>query len=143
MHKAAFAGAFALALFGSISVSGTNEALAAGPAIAAAQHGVVVTDAHIARIRAALRLTPAQQPYWPPVEAALRNVVLPPAPARPAGGLLQEIRNNAGAAYAGMATLKRLAAIATPLIRRLDPSQKRDAVQAARSMGFGHLARAF
>jgi hypothetical protein len=131
MHKSVLAGAVALALLGTLSFTGTHSAQAAGPA-AAAQAGMVVTDAHIAHLKAALRLTPAQEPYWPAVESALRNVVLP----GPSGGLLQEVRNN-------VAVLKRLAQIATPLVRTLDATQKRSAVQAARAMGFGHLARAF
>jgi hypothetical protein len=140
MHKSVLAGAVALALLGTLSIS-MNEAQAAGPAVA--RHGIVVTDVHIAHIKAALRLTPAQEPYWPAVESALRSVVLPPPPARPAGGLLQEIRNNAGLTAQTVAALRRLARIATPLIRTLDATQKRSAVQAARAMGFGHLARAF
>ena len=34
-----------------------------------------VTEGHIARLRAALRLTAAQQHFWPAVESALRNSV--------------------------------------------------------------------
>ena len=56
MMKAALAGAIMLAAIGATSVS-------ADPA-----------HSQIAQVKSMLRLTPAQERYWPPVEAALRNL---------------------------------------------------------------------
>jgi hypothetical protein len=127
MKKAALVGAVALALV-SFSLAGTGGAAAQ----TAGGGRVVVTEAHIAYIKQALQLTPGQQPYWLPVEAALRS--LTQSQARSSGGLLS---------FAGdMDALRRVAATATPLLRMLRPAQKQNAIMAARAMGFSHLVAA-
>jgi hypothetical protein len=130
MYKSIFA-AVALALAVSF----------AGPATAQTARAAGVTDAHINYIKAVLKLTPAQQNYWPPVEAALRNLGRPQAAAT--AGMLQKVGQRGAALVVDMAQIRKLASVASPLIKSLNPTQKKDAVGAAKAMGFGHLAAAF
>jgi hypothetical protein len=130
MKKTALMGAIALALTSSFSIVGASGA--AAQTVTVRGGGIVITEAHIAYIRQALALTPAQQPYWEPVETALR--ALAQSQAQSGGGLV----GLAGTAE----SLRKITAIATPLVRLLHPAQKRNAIVAARAMGFGHLAAA-
>ena len=70
MWKAGIAGALALATIGS-SLSLAGESRARHEFRPAARTGVVLTNAQIARIKTVLKLTRAQEQYWPPVAAAL------------------------------------------------------------------------
>lgn len=102
----------------------------------------VVTEGHIARLRAALRLTPAQLPYWAPVESALNELVRQQARGEAAGASAKF--SDRSAAIAATATqLRRLKAIAMPLIQTLDDNQKREAIAFARQLGFQQLVAAF
>jgi hypothetical protein len=98
------------------------------------QDRVILTSADIVHIKAVLKLTREQEPYWPPVEAALRAIT---------GYGAQ------GAAWApqppvlDQAKMQRLAAAAAPLLMRLDDAQKRAAAALARSVGLGPLLAAF
>ena len=83
MLKAALAGAFALATIGCLSVAsgGIRVTQAAAQEMASVQEttgsvgGVVVTEAKIARLKRALRLTAEQEVHWHPVEASLRRLM--------------------------------------------------------------------
>ena len=131
ISKTALAGAVALALVSSFSFAGTTSA-AAQQTVAVRGGGIALTEAHIAYIRQALALTPHQQPYWQPVEAALRGLVQ--SQGRSPGGL---------AGLAGdVSMVRRIASLAMPLVRVLSPAQKRNAIMAARAMGFGNFAAA-
>ena len=99
--------------------------------------GIVVKESHIARLKAVLNLTPEQRPYWAPVEAALRALVR--GQEASAGGIVQ----RASAAAADALKLRRLAAVARPLIKVLDDEQKRDAMVLARNLGFDRVMAAF
>ena len=66
MWKGALAGAFALVTIGSFSISDHGIALKT-----AAAQDVVLHESDIARLKSALKLTPAQEPHWHPVEASL------------------------------------------------------------------------
>ncbi len=102
----------------------------------------VVTEGHIARLRAALRLTPAQLPYWAPVESALNDLARQQARGEAAGSSAKF--SDRSAAIAATATqLRRLKAIAMPLIQTLDDNQKREAIAFARQLGFQQLVAAF
>ena len=68
MWKAALAGVVTLAVMSSFSLS--HDGL--GMARAAAQD-IVVTEGRIARLKNALKLTPAQERHWQPLEASLRS----------------------------------------------------------------------
>jgi hypothetical protein len=116
MLKAALVGAMALATVGTLpalAIDSANESAQ----VQTASAGFAVTSGHIARLKAALNLTPAQERHWGAVESALRALVRVDA-----------------------AGLKRLLAAAQPLIRTLDPEQKQQAVTLARALGIGNLA---
>ena len=87
------------------------------------------TVGHIARLRAILKLTPAQQPHWLPVEVALSDLAR------------QQARGLSIAATT--MHLRRIKSIAMPLIMTLDDNQKRDAIAFSRTMGFQQLVAAF
>jgi hypothetical protein len=111
---------------------------------ATTQHrGPVIKEAHIARLRAALNLTPEQQKYWAPVESALRALARQQAREEASAGVVQRMSDRASAMAGTAVHLKRLVSAAAPLIKVLDESQKRSAMTFARNAGFGHLAQAF
>ena len=115
MRRLVLAGAFALAMLGS-TVAWAGE------------HGLVVTEGHIAQFKATLNLTADQERYWAPIAATLRDIAR---------------RQNAQSATLDGGSLKRLVVSAMPLFRRLDTEQKRDAMALARSLGVSSLASAF
>ena len=125
MWKAALVGAIALAAVGTTQVS-------AEP---------VVSSAHIGQLKSMLRLTPAQERYWPPVEAALRSLARQSADDEN-DGLVQKVRSRASAMASNAAGVRRAWAAARPLIRVLDEEQKQSVMGLARSLGMGHLASA-
>jgi len=88
-----------------------------------------ITTSHIARLRATLNLTSAQQSLWAPVEVALSELAR------------QQARG--GDTNAMMAQLRRVKAIAMPLIKSLDEGQKHSAMTFARNFGFQQLVTAF
>src|SRR5689334_11068051 len=73
MWKTARVVALALAMFGSMSFAHNGFAAANAEELTSAS-GVVVTDATIARLKAALRLSPAQETHWRTLEATLRHL---------------------------------------------------------------------
>ena len=102
--------------------------------------GAILTlkESDVGRLRAALNLTPEQQPHWGPVEAALIDIARQDSRAE-ATGLVS--RTSAVATRA--VQLRRLKSLAGPLIRSLDDSQKRDAIAFARRLGYGQLVASF
>lgn len=126
MWKAALVGAVALAAIGTMSVT----TVSAEP--------ITVTSSHISQLKSMLRLTPAQERYWPPVEAALRSLARQSASAEDNDGFVQKVRSQASNA----AGLRRAWAAAQPLIRVLDAEQKQSVMSLARSLGIGRLASA-
>lgn len=103
---------------------------------------VVITESHIARLRTTLKLTPAQVPHWAPVEAALHELARQQARGQ-AAGFSHKLTDRSSATAATATQLRRLKAVAMPLIQTLDDSQKRDAVIFARNLGFQQLVAAF
>jgi hypothetical protein len=101
-----------------------------------------LTSAHIARLKAVLRLTPAQQQLWPPVEAALRDIARHPE-AFPAEARAFQAAAGNGEIAIDRERMQRLAMAAWPLIMSLDETQKRDAVVLAKSIGLGGVLQAF
>ena len=123
-----------------VGLAGILALTAIGPASAtkfrpAAHAGVVLTDGQIHRMKAALKLTRLQEQYWPPIEAALREMKRELSH-RPAAG-------EGRAAAIDQAKVQRLASVAYPLLATLDEGQKRDAMALARAMGLGSLAASF
>ena len=95
----------------------------------------------IARIKRALKLTPAQEPYWAPVEAALRD--LNHRQMQNEGeGLVRRISHRVVSIALNSATIQRLARAARPLIGVLDADQMRTAHGLAQEMGLGPVVAA-
>jgi hypothetical protein len=134
MWKAALAGAM-LATTGATFCVAQEFAPAAYENAQRAQRGPVVTAGHIARLRAALKLTPSQQRYWPAVERALRRLNSGSAAGQSWG-------RRASAAVGQADAVRRVAAAARPLIGVLDEKQKQDGMRLIRALGFSSLASA-
>jgi hypothetical protein len=100
-----------------------------------------VAEVNIARIKAVLHLTPAQQPYWAPVEAALMRIAGEQAQDESAG-LVRRISRRVVSIALTASAVQRLAATAGPLVRVLDDEQKRAAMALAQEMGLGSMVAA-
>jgi zinc resistance-associated protein len=90
------------------------------------------TDARIAALKAALKLTPAQEKNWPAVEQAVRDISkerIAQREARRAAGqridATERLRDRADALTNQAAALRRLADAEKPLYQSLDEAQKR------------------
>jgi zinc resistance-associated protein len=102
-------------------------------------------DARIAGLHAGLKLNADQEKLWPPVEAALRDMVKLRQQRREAMPDRPKMSDDAPAALRAMAdaasargeALRKLADAAQPLYASLDEGQKRRAMILARPMG-GH-----
>jgi hypothetical protein len=138
MRKTVLAGVFAIVTLGSSAV------LTPGYVGQAHAQGVVITEGHIATLKAALNLTPAQERHWAPVESALRAMVRQSAAAEEGSseGWVQRTRSKVASMGASAAGLRRVMASARPLIRTLDSEQKQQALALARSFGIHSLASA-
>jgi hypothetical protein len=90
----------------------------------------VLTSAEIARLKRGLRLSPDQQPHWPPVEAVLQDI-----------GKRQTAQVISGRkAEVDSGSLQRLYAAAQPLLAIMRPDQKEQVRRLAHSLGFGSYA---
>jgi zinc resistance-associated protein len=129
-------------------VAGTTMLSIAGPTLAYAQqpsqaerphHARVTaddraafTDARIAALKAALKLTPDQEKHWPAVEQALRDISNERTARREAhrnierrADAIERLRNRADTLANRAAALRRLADAEQPLYQSLDEAQKR------------------
>jgi hypothetical protein len=95
----------------------------------------------IARVKRVLQLTPQQEAYWPPVEAALRDIARRQAEAEPAG-LVRRIGHRVVSVVLNGAAVSRLARAARPLIAVLRDDQKQGAMVLAQEMGLGPVLAA-
>jgi hypothetical protein len=93
----------------------------------------VLTHGEIAQMRRALRLTPDQEPYWPSVEALLRELGTQQIALMRAGGKPEDVFNSRG-------ITGRLYWAAGPLLARLRDDQKAEVRKRARLMGFASVA---
>src|SRR5262245_7120615 len=91
-------------------------------------------DAQIASIKARLRLTADQQRHWPPVEAALRNIIYKKDSVR--GGKMAAVDPNSPG-------VQQLKSSAVPLILSFSEEQKNEVRQLARLMGLEQVASSF
>lgn len=128
------AGVFALAMTGLLPALPVH---AASYGMAEAQTASI----NVARIKSVLRLTPEQEPYWPAVEAALRDVARRQAQAEPTG-LMRRISNKVVSVVLDSAAIQRLAVAARPLIAKLDATQMQAAHGLAQEMGLGPVVAA-
>jgi hypothetical protein len=131
------AGAFALAMIGLLSNMPGATASELGDA-GAGQSGLSID---IGRIRSVLRLTPAQEAYWPPVETALRGIARQQARAEP-DGFMGRISRHVVFIVLNSAAIERLAVAARPLIAVLTDDQKHAASGLAQEMGLGPVVLA-
>jgi len=129
MWKAALAGALALAMVGLFSPLGVTPAAA---------EDVVVTEAQIAQLKAALKLTPAQERNWAPVAATLRSLARHQqqyqVASADAGFVERAHARVSGYAMTAMA-MQRLRTAAARLIGVLSDEQKSAGQNALHSMG--------
>jgi hypothetical protein len=134
MWKALVAGTTLLTIAGSTLVSAQQ------PSPAERSHHVQLTaddiaaftDARLAALKTALKLTPAQEKNWPAVEQALRDNSkerIARREAREAAGrqtdAIERLRDRADALTTRAAALRRLADAEKPLYQSLDEAQKR------------------
>jgi hypothetical protein len=139
MKQTLCAGVFALATIGLLS--NTSAAYANDLATAASEPSQAAASIDVVRIKSVLRLTSEQEPYWPPVEAALRNVARQQAQAEPAG-FVRRISRRVVSVVLNSAAVERLAVAARPLIAKLDQEQMRAASGLAQEMGLGPVVMA-
>jgi hypothetical protein len=139
MKKTFFAGALALAAIGVLPGTITTFAAERTGITAAQPQEAAAID--IARVKRVLKLTPEQEVYWPPVEAALRALARRQTAAEPTG-LMRRISHRVVSIVLDGATIKRLAIAARPLIATLRDDQKQVALAMAQEMGLGRVLAA-
>jgi hypothetical protein len=138
MKMTVCAGAVALAMTGLLS---NVASVHAREITANAEMAQSSASINIARIKSALKLTPAQEPYWAPVEAALRDLNHRQAQSE-GDGLVRRISHRVVSIALNSATIQKLAAAARPLIGVLDAEQMRTAHGLAQEMGLGPVVAA-
>jgi hypothetical protein len=94
-------------------------------------------DAQIASIRSRLNLTPAQQPYWPPLEATLRAIHWRRSANKTGDHIETKSLDVDGE------QLQRLTAAATPLLMKLRGDQKEEVRTLLHLLGMEQLASGF
>ena len=96
----------------------------------------------IGRIKSVLKLTAAQEPYWAPVEAALRDLARHQARTESSDGLVHRISHRVVSVVLSSTAVQRLAVAARPLVAKLDEDQMRAAHGLAAEMGLGPVVAA-
>lgn len=140
MNKILCAGAVALAMTGLFStVSATH---AADFSANSEQGQAPAASINIARIKSMLKLTPAQERYWAPVEAALRDLERHQASSAEPSGLVRRVSHRVVAVALNSAAIRRLVVAARPLVGVLDPEQMQTAHGLAQEMGLGPVVAA-
>jgi hypothetical protein len=140
MRRMFFVGAFALALFGLLSQLSV-AAHASDFASVRADGGDHLAAVDIGRIKSVLKLNSAQQAYWAPVEAALRDLSRQQAPSKQ-DGFVHRISHRVISVVLDSAAIERLAVAARPLIVALNDEQKQAARTLAHDMGLGPVVAA-
>jgi hypothetical protein len=130
-----FAGLLAIAMLAPLpQFSGTAQA---GEYATQGQEATV----DVARIKSVLKLTPAQERYWGPVEVALRS--LSRRQAQDAnGGFVHRVSSRVIQVMLNSAAIERLVVSARPLLRALNDEQKQAAMMLAQEMGFASVVAA-
>ena len=103
---------------------------------------LVVREAQIARFKTALKLTPAQEQLWAPIDAELRRITQT-GPRSESEGIIQRIRSRFRTIVLDITALRRLGKVARPLLMSLNDEQKQRAMRVARTMGMSSLASVF
>ena len=137
MKMTVCAGVIALAALGLLSA--VPSARAADMMDGAASAHTASVD--VVRIKSALHLTPAQEPYWAPVEAALRELAR--RQERDASdGLVRRVSKRVVSIALNSATIHRLVAAARPLVKTFNEQQMQTAHGLAQEMGLGPVVAA-
>jgi hypothetical protein len=124
-RKSAVATAFMVAMLWNLLPRSHEFAIAP-----AAAQDLVLTTHRLAMVKGALRLTPAQKPYWHLLEATVREIAAQQAS--------QDVSGRRVAPRAVTLTdeaRQQIATAARPLIATLDDNQKRDGADALRALG--------
>jgi hypothetical protein len=100
---------------------------------------IVVTEAHIFLIKFALRLRPEQEPYWAPVEGALRDLARRQATAKVGPASVGRHADRAATGDLVATRLRQIAVLARPLLKALDHDQRRNMLSLARTAGLEQL----
>ena len=137
MKKSFCAGAIALAMIGLLPTSTVVTANEFGSEQSGLQASI-----DVGRIKRVLQLTSEQERYWPPVEAALRDIAHRQTQATEPGGLVHRISHRVISIALDSAAVTRLARVARPLIERLRDDQKQGALALAQEMGLGPVLAA-
>lgn len=137
MKFALLAGAFALALSCAL------------PAIATPVHATelsegtsALTQVNVSRIKAALKLTPEQQTYWPPIESVLRELQREQGDQQANVGFIRRVSSRVVSIMLNSTATARLAAAARPLVKMLSDEQRQIAISLAQEMGLGPMLAA-
>ena len=147
MWKTLVAGATVLTIAGSTLASAQQQSPAEPPhhMQLTADDIAAFTDARLAALKTALKLTPAQEKNWPAVEQALRDngkARTARRDARRAAGPetdpIARLSSHADALTARADALRRLAEAEKPLYQSLDDAQKRRFVVAMRFAAHRH-----
>ena len=138
MKRFLCAGVFALAAAGLLSYAPPAQAR---EMMTTEESARLTAAIDIARIKSALKLTPAQEPYWAPVEAALRELSHRQARSENEG-LVRRISHRVVSIALNSATVHRLAVAARPLLGVLDQQQIQTAHGLAQEMGLGPVVAA-
>jgi hypothetical protein len=102
-------------------------------------------SAEIARIKATLKLTPSQEQYWPPVEAALRDILTQIGyehDHQRGGPKTAQAKHPAAPTQIDPDRVQRLTSAALPLLMTFDETQKSEVRRLARIMGLENVASA-
>ncbi|HXX07629.1 MAG TPA: hypothetical protein VEJ43_06130 [Pseudolabrys sp.] len=132
------AGAIALAMIGLLSFASVSQAREFN---SETEYGQQSASIDIARIKSALQLTPSQERYWGPVEAALRELGHRQAQTENEG-LVRRISHRVVSIALNSQAIHKLAVAARPLINVLSEQQMQTAHGLAQEMGLGPVVAA-
>jgi zinc resistance-associated protein len=143
MWKAGIAAVVMLAGMGSSLAFAQTEVSYGSQNARTASSAVLVSYAQIARLKSDLKLTPEQEPLWPAVERAFRDIARQQSENSAAQGVIQGIKARAAAVGMNALALRQVAAAAYPLIRTLNAEQKQCALAFARAIGLDSVVASF
>ena len=101
------------------------------PALPRPPSAAMVRDSQIATIKERLRLTAAQEAYWPAVESALRGVLVQ---------VYETKRHGGGPIDTNSAEVQQLKSAAIPLLMQMREDQKREVRNFAQVIGLTEVA---
>jgi hypothetical protein len=132
------AGAVALAMIGVLSFAPASQAREFN---SGSEYGQQSASIDIARIKSALQLTPSQERYWGPVEAALRELGHRQAQTENEG-LVRRISHRVVSIALNSQAIRKLVVAARPLVNVLNEQQMQTAHGLAQEMGLGPVVAA-